>query len=210
MFIGTLLMMRTYALYGRDRRILLVLTTPLAGLFAAGCWAIFAPGDGAGSPVPWNVGCTTTSSNAQRYRFMAAWIDVLVCDVVVFLLTFLKSFRVIRVDRRTLFDIFLRDGAIYFAFLAASNLSNDLTYIYGGLLIRGVAAVFTNNISAVLISRLMLNLRDPKILTQQGTSELTTNRTSHFPISDLEFANGTALSDRADDSFTRGGDHDNR
>jgi hypothetical protein len=56
--------------------------------------------------------------------------------------------------------------------LTVANLANILTFLLAAPISKGVTSTFSNIISATMISRLMLNLRDPKILMS------TTNRTT--------------------------------
>lgn len=48
--------------------------------------------------------------------------------------------------------------------IIASNLANILTFFLGDTRIRGVVTTFTNVISSTMLSRLMLNIRDPKLV----------------------------------------------
>jgi len=78
----------------------------------------------------------------------------------------------------------LRDGSVYFGVMVISTVANILTYAYGGTITRGVATPFVNNISSVMITRLMLNLRNP---TLSGVSQSS-------PIPSLDFNHSDDLS----------------
>ncbi|EMD34836.1 hypothetical protein CERSUDRAFT_86285 [Gelatoporia subvermispora B] len=181
--VGVLLIMRTYALYQRSRKILWLLIAVASGVIAVGCWATLAKHPD--SPIiPLDVGCTTSLSTIHIFAdFTAAWSGMLVFDLVVFLLTLVKCIKLGRGNARTLLDIFVRDGEC----MAGANLSNILTFIVSPL-IKGVTTIFTNIVSATLISRLMLNLRDPKILLRQDTMTFGTSTAPSTPfVSTLEF-----------------------
>ncbi|KAI5997279.1 hypothetical protein F5J12DRAFT_340893 [Pisolithus orientalis] len=63
--------------------------------------------------------------------------------------------------KRSLVDILLRDGAMYFAVMTTINVANIIIFIAGRPNMKSVLSSPTNMLCAALISRLMLNLRDP-------------------------------------------------
>ncbi|KAG6819730.1 hypothetical protein H0H93_009204 [Arthromyces matolae] len=76
-----------------------------------------------------------------------------------------------------LLSVLLRDGTMYFAVIIVSNVGSILSFIVRDShssffpipnplfqdYTRGIPTPFTNIISSIMISRLMLNLRDPKL-----------------------------------------------
>jgi len=68
----------------------------------------------------------------------------------------------------TLTTLFMRDGAMYFGITAVCALINVLSLLLGKPLTRDASVTFTNVISSVVMSRLMLNLRDPSLISAPG------------------------------------------
>ncbi|KAG6835540.1 hypothetical protein H0H93_000391 [Arthromyces matolae] len=117
-----------------------------------------------------------TKTRRLRYRFSSskaarlgslrpclavAWIGLLGFDCAVFGLTVFKTLtlRKTAMHGANLLNLLLRDGTTYFGVMIISNIANMLSLIYGQTYTRGVLTPFTNIISSILISRLMLNLR---------------------------------------------------
>ncbi|KAJ8474740.1 hypothetical protein ONZ51_g7017 [Trametes cubensis] len=187
--VGVLLMLRTYALYNRSRKVVYLLTSicALGGAVSVstdpmmGCsntkWAIVSV---RGLHVPSfqdvaiYTGCDLTLTEKQGYYLAAAWSSILVFDATVFVLTLVQALRVGRTWSHSLFYVMLRDGTIYFGMLVMCYLSNILTYILAEPVYKGVSTTMTNVISSTLITRLMLNIRDPKLfeLPHRWPSEL--------------------------------------
>ncbi|KAI0790370.1 hypothetical protein C8Q75DRAFT_806301 [Abortiporus biennis] len=197
--VGFLLIIRTYALYNRSKRILWLILSTAFVVIVVGCWSIIQTGPKA-LPIPIDIGCDPRISASAGHALAIAWSGMLGFDILIFFLTIYKAISARSNGRRTLLDILLRDGSIYFGCIAISNLSNIITFILGQSLIKGLTTILTNVISATLISRLMLNLRDPEILYPElkRTSEnrfafsggtfnssdytVTLTNESHFPI----------------------------
>jgi len=115
--VGMLLNIRTYALYECDRRIKWLLVSVSAIVVVVGCWGTFMKH----SPTPWepsSIGCNLAISPSQGNYLAAAWAALLLFDITIFSLTLGKVLAVGRTGRRTLFDIIIRDGTMYFAFIA--------------------------------------------------------------------------------------------
>ncbi|KAJ3509914.1 hypothetical protein NLJ89_g4963 [Agrocybe chaxingu] len=153
--VACMLIMRMYALYGRSRFVLAlyVCVTAAAGALPAGI------------------------------RFAAAWSGMLIFDSLVFGMTLYKSLTLPRLRGVNLISVLLRDGSMYFGIIMASNFANVLTFLLGGPFTRGVPTTFTNVISSVMISRLMLNLRHPSLIPHEkcDTCPTRTDPTSlHF------------------------------
>ncbi|KAL4073434.1 hypothetical protein J3A83DRAFT_4411168 [Scleroderma citrinum] len=175
---GAIMTMRVYALYHNSRPVLIFL---LALMFVAsiiGCWAIFSNGFTPSGltvlSVPQlqstgGVGCSSGAylSSEQAVYMAAAWSGQLAFDVVVFLLTLVRSLRIRKEGSRSIVDILLRDGSLYFAVMCGANVVNIIVLLIATNSVKAVACTFVNVISSTLVSRLMLNLRDP------GVTDLT-------------------------------------
>ncbi|KAF7350302.1 hypothetical protein MVEN_01334300 [Mycena venus] len=186
-FVAGLLIMRTYALYERSRRVLIFTTGIALTAVIVGAYILFS---GKGNSDTVNsvyvkVGCASGLDIVVSRRFGFGWVGMLVFDVAIFVLTTWKALALSREQRggQSLFTILVRDGSIFFFVMMASNGSNILTFFYAGLYTRGVATTFTNVISSVMISRLMLNLRLHAVEPSMRTGESTTLYDPHPPIS---------------------------
>ncbi|KZT28161.1 hypothetical protein NEOLEDRAFT_1176305 [Neolentinus lepideus HHB14362 ss-1] len=159
--VGACLIMRTYALYERARWILWFTCGFALGVIIFGTWAITGKHT---EPVPIKgIGCNSTLSADQGLHLAIAWAGMTAFDAMIVILTVIKALCTPRVGRRTLVDVLLRDGTLYFGFMVVSNIVNVLTFVLGGPLLRGAPSTFTNVVSTTLVSRLMLNVRDPKL-----------------------------------------------
>lgn len=173
---GIIMIMRIYALYERDRCVLAILVFLAVGAITVGCWAVFTlPPLPAAVLVPTQeplIGCTGKGylSSAEAPYLSAAWGGQLLFDAVVFGLTLWRSVFTRTPGKRNISDILLRDGILYFAVMSAANIGNIITILVASENIKNAASGFTNVISATMISRLMLNLRDPTIVGPAVTS----------------------------------------
>jgi len=70
-----------------------------------------------------------------------------VFDTLIFIMTVYKSVALHVGSRSTLLSLMLRDGSVYFGVMAAFNVANILTYLYGG--VSGPTFVAIANIQVV-------------------------------------------------------------
>ncbi|KAJ7624243.1 hypothetical protein DFH06DRAFT_1230052 [Mycena polygramma] len=170
--IGVMLILRTYALYERNRRVLALMVVISAGVIAVGAWSVIAgPGGKDGDEVPplnIYIGCSVAIPTSSAVGLAAAWAGMGCFDITIFLLTLYRALSRQRARGLDLVTVLLRDGSIYFGVIVAANLANILTFVLAGPYTRGLPTTFTNVISSVMISRLMLNLRDPALSTMSG------------------------------------------
>ncbi|KAF7761909.1 hypothetical protein Agabi119p4_9901 [Agaricus bisporus var. burnettii] len=94
--------------------------------------------------------------------FVAPWSSELIFDICVFAMTLWKTLTLPRGKGLGLLTMIMRDGTLYFAAMATLTVGNVLTFLLGGPLSRGSATILVNAVSSMLVSRLLLNLRDPK------------------------------------------------
>ncbi|KAJ7848664.1 hypothetical protein B0H14DRAFT_893970 [Mycena olivaceomarginata] len=162
-FVAGLLIMRTYALYERSRRVLILTTGIAVAAVAVGAYILTSAKSSSVdfSGVYVDVGCASGLDEIESRRIGFGWIGMLVFDIAIFSLTAWKALAHSREERGRggLFTILIRDGSIFFFVIVASNGGNILSFFYAGPYTRGVATTFTNVISSVMVSRLMLNLR---------------------------------------------------
>ncbi|EJC99568.1 uncharacterized protein FOMMEDRAFT_159982 [Fomitiporia mediterranea MF3/22] len=166
---GLTLSLRVYALYGRDWKVFLLLVPTFVVEMVIEAWAVAG-----GVPVPippGQVGCILTGKPNQGDRFAAFWIGQLIFPSVIFLLT---TGRVLVMKQQGTIKggitmLLLRDGVMYFAMIFTVNLANVLTYVIAPPDIQAINAPFSALITAMMICRLMLNLRSV------GTSNIENN-----------------------------------
>ncbi|KAJ7626511.1 hypothetical protein B0H17DRAFT_1110663 [Mycena rosella] len=162
--VGAMLILRTYALYGRNNRILAFLLVVAAGTIAVAVWAVISgkPEDD-GMDLPLYFGCTYAISHEKGVSLAGAWAGLATFDSVIFVLTLYRALSRHNSNGLTLLGVLIRDGSIYFGVIVAASLSNILTFLFGEPYTRGLVTTFANIIAAIMISRLMLNLRDPAL-----------------------------------------------
>ncbi|KAJ7917155.1 hypothetical protein B0H13DRAFT_2322583 [Mycena leptocephala] len=185
--IGIMLILRTYALYERNRRVLSLMIFVAAGVIAVGGWAVISgPGAKAGDevrevpPLHLYIGCSAGISASQSVGLAAAWAGMGMFDLTIFVLTLYRALSRRRAQSQGLVTVLLRDGSIYFGVIVAANLANILTFIFAGPYTRGAPTTFTNVISSIMISRLMFNLRDPSLSTGRFSTSATLTREGMF------------------------------
>ncbi|KAK1225036.1 hypothetical protein PQX77_012035 [Marasmius sp. AFHP31] len=170
--VAGMLITRTYALYERNKKVLAGMLLFTTGAIIHGGWAVYtAKSDEQPHVFVPHVGCSSGVGAALGGRLAAAWLGMLLFDTMIFLLTLFRALRMGRIAGNLL-RLIVRDGSLYYAVMIVCNLANILTFYMGDRLIRGLLTTFTNVMSSILISRLVLHLRDPKVL--QGTQDSTT------------------------------------
>jgi hypothetical protein len=179
--VGILLIMRTYALYNCRKAVLLLLC--IAGLIviAFGIWCVMS-GQGT-TPTPDELplsGCLLPVSDNVAKRLAAAWTGMLCFDIMIFSMTLYKSLTYKRGGSTTILFVMLRDGTIYFGLMVAACVSVILSFRLSPSYEKGVTTILTNVISSTMISRLMLNIRNPKLNSNYRTDlSGTTTGPSH-------------------------------
>jgi len=199
---AVVLLMRTRALYEGSRKVLISLTTALVVVFGL---AIYLSLSGhSGGSVPFSAGCISLSTKDSSNRLAIAWGLSTLYDTCIFAMTVYKSFEM-RVNgdqvlsAQPVVRLILRDGTLYFALLFSANLVNILTYLLGDSLSRGIGSTLANNISATMINRLMIHLREHAGKTR-GTP---TGISSESTTLDFSAPRRTSQSRVRDDRFTR-------
>lgn len=163
--ICVILIIRTYALYNRNKYLLawisfiLIVLAGGAGAATIGQYA----GNLKTSP---GIGCYGAYSVESSIRFGLAWLALFAFELLIFTLTVRRAcktavFQQLRVvTRRTALDVMFQDGAMYFGAMALCNIPNIVLYFSVSGVIDGnlCMATFTSCMSVTLTSRLMLNL----------------------------------------------------
>ncbi|KIM64880.1 hypothetical protein SCLCIDRAFT_599807 [Scleroderma citrinum Foug A] len=94
-----------------------------------------------------------------------AWSGQFTFDFFIFLFTLLLSLHIRQERSWSISNILLRDGSLYFAVMGSVNVVNVTVLLAATNSLKGVTSSFTNVASATLLPRLMLNLRDPTVVT---------------------------------------------
>jgi len=145
-----LLVMRVYALYLRSRWILcLVALEFVAGILIVS-WVIARL---------WHDAAATHLTKHHALLKAAAFSCLLVFDLTVFILTVARSIKLRSRKERFLHRV-LMDGLIYYGLIWNLNLLNVIYLAMNPILDLSIPT-FTNILSLVMVSRLMINLRDP-------------------------------------------------
>ncbi|KAG1726402.1 hypothetical protein EDB19DRAFT_1752603 [Suillus lakei] len=131
------LTLRTYALYGRSRRLLcclVIISLALAGAASAGSF-----GDNSNTATDMQGSdCHNTLTAETAVRYGLAWVAVFVYESLIFVLTIFRTCKIrgllrLSLSRRNILDIMFQDGAMYFAAMTLINLPNILTYYCGSV-----------------------------------------------------------------------------
>ncbi|KAJ7342865.1 hypothetical protein DFH08DRAFT_811200 [Mycena albidolilacea] len=193
--VAAMLILRTYALYERSKRVLALMIAVAFGAVVVGIWSILSgKAVDKTTNLPLYIGCDYPTSKAQ-----------------IFLLTLYKVFTRHPPNGTDLATVLLRDGSVYFGVMLLSNLANIATFVVsefnqcsvvalfliralqlGAPYIRGIVTTFTNIISSVMITRLMLNIRDPALANMAGTHSTSVTADLRFAPHRLEGETGQA------------------
>ncbi|KAI6159147.1 hypothetical protein EDD17DRAFT_1616089 [Pisolithus thermaeus] len=168
------MIVRVYALYERSRYILAMLVFLAVGANAVGFWVVSSIPSSASVVVPAPaqeplIGCP----DSGFLNLAVAWGGQLLFDVVVFGLTFWRSVHCRTPGQNNISDVLLRDV------MSAANIGNITALLDN---VKDVTPGFTNVISATMISRLMLNLRDSSISVSAAASFPPLSRPSAFAL----------------------------
>ncbi|KAI0647193.1 hypothetical protein C8Q79DRAFT_611045 [Trametes meyenii] len=167
--VAVLLILRTYALYNCNKRILaLLIAMHLGG--AVHCLSAVLTSKSPLTTIS-QARCTTSWSllnpiHPNRGIHLAlAWSAMLWFDSIIFALTLYKAIQMRRELSGGLLETLFRDGTIYYGILMAVNMVNIITFLETppNTPMKGMATTMTNVLSVTLTSRLMLNLRDPTL-----------------------------------------------
>ncbi|KAF7300798.1 hypothetical protein MKEN_01305400 [Mycena kentingensis (nom. inval.)] len=208
--IGFMLILRTYALYQGSRRVLALMLVVAAYPITVGTWSVLSASHSEENvndapPLGLYVGCSSGVPSSEKTKLAIAWVGLAVFDCTIFLLTLWRGLRRYlyadrgRRRREQLVEVLLRDGSIYFGVILLSTIANIITFVIAEPYARGILTTFTNVISTTMISRLMLNLRDPALVSpgprspsvSGGWSEMherSTTSAGMFTTSDIHVA----------------------
>ncbi|KAJ7786915.1 hypothetical protein B0H14DRAFT_2956255 [Mycena olivaceomarginata] len=158
--IYAILTLRVYALFNRHQAILVLLSVVGLGSLAIGLVWLGTTTDTT-APPPGSPCSPCILTHVSAIRVAGAWEAGLFRDVLIFGFTLLRGIlHWRRADHSPFVDCFVIDGFIYFCLIAAVDVANILMYYFGDPLLAGSLAWLASALSAVLIARLMLNMRE--------------------------------------------------
>ncbi|TCD69429.1 hypothetical protein EIP91_007776 [Steccherinum ochraceum] len=176
LIVSYILALRTVALWGGSRRLLIIIFSVALSLIAITLWAL----TGQKSDTSIDFGCHTASSKITAIHIAVAWECLFVFDTMILSLTLYKSYKEISreyVGTLNLMLLIARDGAIYFAIMACANLANVLTFYFWSPALRGALSTAASSVSVSMMSRVMLNLQE-KAERTRTLDRSSANRTS--------------------------------
>ncbi|RPD76978.1 hypothetical protein L226DRAFT_559154 [Lentinus tigrinus ALCF2SS1-7] len=164
---------RVYALYSGSRKVLCTLICLSIVVFAISGWAIRDTWQTqcstvADRPNGTQTNCDIEASRTEGRSLAVVWASMLVFDIAIFGCTLRRVLQVRDGERWTgsLFTLMLRDGAIYFGVLLLCHLANILVCMLAEPAYKDPSVTITTVVATMLISRLMLNIRDPDLRTR--------------------------------------------
>lgn len=160
-----ILSLRTYALYGRSKHLLIwmvVVVIVLAGVASAGIFGHFS----STVIVTSGVICYESDVTVTPASPGLAWVALFAYELLIFALTLSRIFKIrgmlrspyLIMSRKNTVDIIFQDGAMYFGAMTLSNIPNIVMFYCGSGINKFSLATFTSCMSVTLVSRLTLNL----------------------------------------------------
>lgn len=164
--VAVLLIMRTYALYSSRLAVLLVLCILSLATTACGVWRIATVRtvEYSEENLPLR-GCLLPISQHSAKKLAFAWTMMFSFEVVIFFMTLYKSltFKRHHNGSSTIVHVMFRDGNIYFGVMMAAFLAVILSLHLSPAYERRMSTPLANVLSTTMISRLMLNIHDPRL-----------------------------------------------
>ncbi|KAH7874881.1 uncharacterized protein C8R40DRAFT_1265418 [Lentinula edodes] len=180
--ISILFLLRMHAIYGGSKRIAGFLGVVLMGMMVnnvvqlyladrTGPAAVDLPSASA------QVGTIPSFSDTQGLHLAYLWIGIFVFDLCVFSLTLWKTYCIYKDGyiSRGIGTVVMRDGLMYFGIITLATLANILAFALGTEFTKGLLPIFSNIISSVMMSRLMLNLREDRLNETQMSGLIFAN-----------------------------------
>ncbi|KAK7685438.1 hypothetical protein QCA50_011301 [Cerrena zonata] len=184
--------LRLYAIWNSDRRIFAIvfglgIVTPALNIYYYTTLKIIA------LPSPL-VGCgESVNLDTSSAKFVFNRVYAIAFDALVLVLTFAKTAGILKLfsvanvqSTRKLIPMLLRDGTVYFAALLALNVANLIAISFQ---IFGALPALTDVVTAILISRFMLNLRSVYTTTVGSSSYYDPDKT----MSNVNFAHSSGI-----------------
>ncbi|KAG1732274.1 hypothetical protein EDB19DRAFT_1290395 [Suillus lakei] len=153
-----ILTLRTYALYGRDKRLLALLVIIILAFFGGAAAETFGRYPSIVINLP-GEGCYQVYTTEINIRLGITWVALSGYELLIFVLTVSRIFKIrgllrfsLVMPRRNIIVVMFQDGAMYFVAMTLFNVPNILTYYCGSDTTRGTLSTFTSCMSVTLIS----------------------------------------------------------
>lgn len=168
-----ILIMRTIALWQKDRRIAigLVSVLVLADLVIIVCTIIVAASlKFQEQPIVQSIlGCNGDYVSVSITASLPAYSSLMVFDTIVFIATMIATIKNFRTGNSRLLTVLYRDGITYYAFVLAAGIANLVFFVSlpsdrQGL--RGAALPMLRSAMSIIASRIVLNVRS---VVREGT-----------------------------------------
>jgi len=159
--VNVILLLRTWAIWGKSRLVLGCLATLLTlCTIAQGGAAIYADIVVQNYPVPGNVRPCATSFKRTDVLY-AIWISSIVWDTVILVMSLIKLVPLVRpnVLGSKMLSRLMKDGTTYFAVLFLCSVSNVITLNMATAALKTMMFTFYRVMLSVLANRIILNLR---------------------------------------------------
>ncbi|KAJ7484803.1 hypothetical protein B0H11DRAFT_2018792 [Mycena galericulata] len=166
---GVMLILRTYALYGRNNRVLVLMVVVAAAIVGVVVWGTLSSGKAAsnGPNLLLYIGCTYEITHAQSIGLVIAWASLGGFDCMIFFLTLYRALSQRHLTGLKLITVLLRDGTFVEFPLDHSRIGLSLTLDRSSVMVisnlSNILTFVVSLVSSIMISRLMLNLRDPAL-----------------------------------------------
>ncbi|KIK65870.1 hypothetical protein GYMLUDRAFT_38363 [Collybiopsis luxurians FD-317 M1] len=163
--VASLLTLRIYALYDRNKRLLMILSGMVfGGVVLAIITDLISSSTKLPSSIP-AAGCHDILDLKNAALVAVGWEILFLYDVLLFGMTLRKAYLakyhtgISRFGRVSLFSVVIRDGTIYYAIMCLFNFLNVFTfYITGNSFLSAPFSSIASCMSVTLTSRLMLHL----------------------------------------------------
>ncbi|TFK21165.1 hypothetical protein FA15DRAFT_672790 [Coprinopsis marcescibilis] len=161
---GVLLLVRTYALYNKNKKVLCGLILVAVVLATCGISLMFYNREIKTPRTLPESGCLFGVPKDRAQRLIAVWACVFIFDTIIFALTVIKTCHTARKTKSPVLLVFQRDGVAYFAVMSIASLLVIASFanVPEGSRRLGIMPV-ANTLVTILVSRLVLNLRDPSL-----------------------------------------------
>ncbi|KAJ7046056.1 hypothetical protein C8F04DRAFT_1387727 [Mycena alexandri] len=175
--VSAIMILRVYALYTRNKRVLGWLLGIATCFTAITVWSLQQGQEG--FPITVFSGCHLGIIQSASYHLAISWACLFAFDSIIFGLTIYNAYQTRRHMGHVnmpIHRLIVRDGAMYFGAMALANLTNIITFLVrvssplssrvdlftqiqvGGIGIPGSLATFATCMSVTCMTRLMLNL----------------------------------------------------
>ncbi|KIM39719.1 hypothetical protein M413DRAFT_446623 [Hebeloma cylindrosporum] len=181
--VGALLLMRTYALYNCRLAVLLGLCILSMAFISYAVWRVMSVQtfEYSVKDLPLT-GCHLPISQHSSQALASVWTVMFSFDVLIFFMTLYKSLTCKRDGNSTILHVMLRDGTIYFGVMMVACVSVILSFRMFLPYERGLTTTLTNSLSSTMVSRLMLNIRDPKLSSSYRDERTTLGTLRTQPV----------------------------